>query len=53
MVIWKIDASDGSEIWKMNYGTSGEVSGLEAVAIDGDGNFVVGGFTEGEDDMDK
>ena len=23
MVIWKINASDGSEIWKMNYGTSG------------------------------
>jgi hypothetical protein len=51
MVIWKIDASDGSVTWKMNYGTSGEVTGLESVVFDADGNVIVGGFVESEGDM--
>jgi hypothetical protein len=51
MAVWKIDASDGSVTWKMNYGTSGQVTGLESVAFDADGNVVVGGFTESEGNM--
>ena len=53
MAIWKIDADDGSVTWKMNYGTSGEVTGLESVAFDDDGNVVVGGYTDGEGNMNE
>lgn len=49
MAIWKITASDGSIVWKMNYGTAGTVTGLESVSFLGDGSVIVGGYTDSED----
>jgi hypothetical protein len=46
MYIRKIQASDGSVVWKMSYAstTSSTNSGAETVAFTSDGGFVVGGF---------
>lgn len=48
MVVWKVNAADGAVVWKMNYGTSGTVTGLESVAFLSNGDVIVGGFTDSE-----
>lgn len=53
ITIWKLNAVDGSIIWKMthktdpileNGSTSPATSGLESVQFTKDGGFIVGGF---------
>ena len=51
MAIWKVNAADGTLVWKMNYGTAGTVTGLESVAFLSNGDLVVGGFTDSEGEM--
>jgi outer membrane protein assembly factor BamB len=44
MAITKLNASDGTLVWEMDY-TTGLSNGVESVAFLSDGSFVVGGYT--------